>query len=1200
MAHLFISYSRRDEDARHELTAALENAGHSVWWDTRSIQTGADWLRAISTAIVDSDAVVLLLSQSASASTWVRHELETARRTHKAILPIRIDAIAPEDFPATIRDEHVQVLDGLDDRSAAFARLLHDLRAFHDQGPRLPFALPHPRVAEFVGREEPLREVHRLLCERKGAGRSRVVVSGMSGIGKTQLCIEYVHRYRYFYPDGVLYLDAQANLNEQLVRLADALGIRGDGPSRQDDRVALAEAVTHHLRGLRRALLLLDNVSSLRALRQERIGHSTAIVALPFPILLNSRAQCDAADVDRIDLGPLSDTEAAVVLFRRRPELRDRPDTAALLRALGGVPLALALAAAFLAKKTGATPSSYLTELATHGWEAVLSLVHLKPGDIEAYGEVSFVPALKAQWALLDLDSSRALLAAAALHPPNTLIPAGRLGFLAGLTDIPGGMRTDLSDAVHEAVATSLASEAGSSQLMLHAATHDFIRRHAFADFEQERDRCGNRVLGRLQAFASFAGLFAVRGCDSLTTDLLTIRAMFASSIEIDSWCADWLAIVLGHPHVFRELPSASIVDFAQHVLLLSQIRMRRRIASMARQALAASGFGFFDVEWTSWQMPMQLRTRLLAEGGKVSHLALASSAAWAIGHTAAGILHVWELPSGELQSKIVAGTVRWLTTSPSGNRVALLDSGELRIFALPTLHLEMSVACSVSMNAVEFAREDLLVGIYGEGERLIILEPDTGSERTLEVGPLDPIEAIFRLRDNEVILGLQHGGFALIDVARAAIVTRGRFDQDNVSLLAACTDGDDVLVCTTAGVFRVRESDGNVVCVNDRVGKWYSRACFVGGGRYGVFVGHRNALSIVDLSRPDDVVSLPSPTHDDIVAGAGNAAIVVAGNSHFGELYLWDFGDGIPQTVEKAHSREIVEILTVGNRSSFVTTSMDWTAALWNRATGVKVRAYGGGFPYGYAKGLAKTVADDRFLVGYTFTMALYDVASGDELHSLRPPCDGVTAIGMAPSGRFFVTGSSDGVLLLWSEHGEVLGNWQVDEHEICSVQVSSDEKTIAGGTTAGTLFVVPTGTWRLQQWPGARGIVSSVCLSSDSAWLWAAHGNGDVCGWSTDRGELTVTLAAHNDRVSCVRLVAEGRLLITSSHDGSIRVWSTRRRESLHVLQLGQPVGCFDYDEQDGRLLVGLSAGDVLALTRVGPLVASELTPKLSRLGG
>jgi TIR domain-containing protein len=153
MAHLFISYSRRDEDARHELTAALENAGHSVWWDTRSIQTGADWLRAISTAIVDSDAVVLLLSQSASASTWVRHELETARRTHKAILPIRIDAIAPEDFPATIRDEHVQVLDGLDDRSAAFARLLHDLRAFHDQGPRLPFALPHPRVAEFVGRE---------------------------------------------------------------------------------------------------------------------------------------------------------------------------------------------------------------------------------------------------------------------------------------------------------------------------------------------------------------------------------------------------------------------------------------------------------------------------------------------------------------------------------------------------------------------------------------------------------------------------------------------------------------------------------------------------------------------------------------------------------------------------------------------------------------------------------------------------------------------------------------------------------------------------------------------------------------------------------------------------------------------------------------------------------------------------------------
>src|ERR1051326_692661 len=52
-------------------------------------------------------------------------------------------------------------------------------------------AIPEP--AQFVGRENELAEMHRLL---HGKSRSVVVLHGLGGIGKTQLATEYAMRYK--------------------------------------------------------------------------------------------------------------------------------------------------------------------------------------------------------------------------------------------------------------------------------------------------------------------------------------------------------------------------------------------------------------------------------------------------------------------------------------------------------------------------------------------------------------------------------------------------------------------------------------------------------------------------------------------------------------------------------------------------------------------------------------------------------------------------------------------------------------------------------------------------------------------------------------------------------------------------------------------------------------------------------------------
>ncbi len=78
MAHLFISYSRADREAIEKLAAALEAAGHSVWWD-RHIRGGASFAKDIEAQLSKADAIIVAWSSEANESDWVKDEAVFAR-----------------------------------------------------------------------------------------------------------------------------------------------------------------------------------------------------------------------------------------------------------------------------------------------------------------------------------------------------------------------------------------------------------------------------------------------------------------------------------------------------------------------------------------------------------------------------------------------------------------------------------------------------------------------------------------------------------------------------------------------------------------------------------------------------------------------------------------------------------------------------------------------------------------------------------------------------------------------------------------------------------------------------------------------------------------------------------------------------------------------------------------------------------------
>src|SRR4051794_7478681 len=87
----------------------------------------------------------------------------------------------------------------------------------------IPFLVPFPRNPDFVGRSEDLEALHQILQEREPVGIRPAGLTGMGGIGKTQLAVEYVYRYKDNYPDGIFWVNAAEPLAQGLAQLGAEL-----------------------------------------------------------------------------------------------------------------------------------------------------------------------------------------------------------------------------------------------------------------------------------------------------------------------------------------------------------------------------------------------------------------------------------------------------------------------------------------------------------------------------------------------------------------------------------------------------------------------------------------------------------------------------------------------------------------------------------------------------------------------------------------------------------------------------------------------------------------------------------------------------------------------------------------------------------------------------------------------------------------
>ena len=148
--HIFLSHGSENRDEANAITRYLEERGLKVWIAPRDVRPGVDYSEALQEAIEACAAFIVLVTDKANKSPYVRVETEMAFSLHKPIFPVRTTDVKPGPGLALfLKIRHWTDAFGAQ-REESMDRLARELRAAAGVSDPAPAAEPPatPAVAE--------------------------------------------------------------------------------------------------------------------------------------------------------------------------------------------------------------------------------------------------------------------------------------------------------------------------------------------------------------------------------------------------------------------------------------------------------------------------------------------------------------------------------------------------------------------------------------------------------------------------------------------------------------------------------------------------------------------------------------------------------------------------------------------------------------------------------------------------------------------------------------------------------------------------------------------------------------------------------------------------------------------------------------------------------------------------------------------
>ncbi len=445
----FISYTSADKTWAEWIAWQLEEVGYSTILQAWDFRPGGNFILAMNRATRTARRTIAVLSpdyftSKFTSSEWVAAFQQDPTGELGQLVPVRVRSC---DVKGLLRQVVYIDLVDLDESTANRVLLagVHHNRAKPSHPPVFPevgppafpgaqpaiWNLPYPRNLCFTGYEDLLQGLAMALRSGQATALTQPrALSGLGGIGKTQLAIEYTYRYYQDY-DAVLWV--RADIHETLVSGFIAIAALLNLPEKDaPDQMITVNAVKEWLRTHSKWLLILDNADELKMV-SEFIPS-----ALGGHLLLTTRAQAMGRLAHKIEVEEMGPEQGALLLLRRAgligpdaPLRQALPTDTALAKEisqeLGGLPLALDQAGAYI-EENQCSLSEYRTWYRTRRAELLSQRGGLVPDHPEPVATTWMLSFEKVEWA--NPAAAELLQLCAFLHPdaiPEEIITDGAI-----------------------------------------------------------------------------------------------------------------------------------------------------------------------------------------------------------------------------------------------------------------------------------------------------------------------------------------------------------------------------------------------------------------------------------------------------------------------------------------------------------------------------------------------------------------------------------------------------------------------------------------------------------------------------------------------------------------------------------------------------------------------------------------------------
>src|SRR5574341_1181736 len=434
---VFLSHNSQDKPAVEIIARDLkEKYDLKCWLDKWNLVPGEPWQEALEEALDHCKTVAVFVGPN-TISPWENEEMRSAleERVHdktRRVIPVLLPG-APDSRDLKLprflkRLTWVDFRAGLNDEDALYR--LHcgicgikpgespEREKAADGGLPRGSYLPFTRNALFTGRENELQSLaDHLLKDKASSTVISQAITGMGGIGKTQLAVEFAWRYGHRFR-GVHWLDLR---DPSALEPAIALCGTHMGYTHVDQREQVAAILQTWMADGPR-LLILDNFEDVTQ-------SNDVLVRFQHPslrLLVTSRRKDfpKSAGLHVQELGLFSEAESADFLEKTLEWVETSAARKALAEKLGRLPLALELAANYI-NINQITVQDYLKELANilqhesmqAEWFKELEVTNPTKHDQSLFGTFQL------SWREVKDETQQKIFMLAGYCAPNTPIP---------------------------------------------------------------------------------------------------------------------------------------------------------------------------------------------------------------------------------------------------------------------------------------------------------------------------------------------------------------------------------------------------------------------------------------------------------------------------------------------------------------------------------------------------------------------------------------------------------------------------------------------------------------------------------------------------------------------------------------------------------------------------------------------------------